>query len=51
MEFPRCNNAHIEWYVRMPADLPLTDAKGKELIGQCEEEDATLEATDPMTDN
>ena len=49
--FPRCNNAGIGWYGRMPADPPLVDPKGEKPLGQCEEEDATEEATDPVADN
>ena len=48
--FLRCNNAGIECYGRMPADPPLVDPKGEKLLGPSEGEDATLEATDPMTD-
>ena len=51
MEFPWCNNAAIEWYKRMPADLPLVDPKGENLLEPPEVEDATPEASDPMTDN
>ena len=35
--FPRCNNASIEWYERMPADPPLTDPKGKKLLSHLRE--------------
>ena len=51
MEIPRCNNAGIEWYWRMPTDPPLKDLKGEKLLEPPEEEDATPEATDPGTDN
>ena len=51
MEFPRCNNADIEWYGRMPTDQPLVGPKSAKALGQCEEEGATLEATDPVTDS
>ena len=49
--FPRCTIAGIEWYRKMPADPPLVDPKGKKSLGPCEEEDATPEATNLMTDN
>ena len=51
VEFPRCNNASIEWNRRMPADPPLVDPKGEKLLEPPEGEDATLEASDPGTDN
>ena len=35
----------------MPTDPPMVDPKGEKLLGQCEEEDATPEATDPVIDN
>ena len=41
VEFPRCNNAGIEWYGRIPTDPPMVDPKGEKLLGQCEEEDST----------
>ena len=34
----------------MPADPSLVDQKGEKPLGKCEEEDAILEATYPMTD-
>ena len=51
VDFPRCNLADIEWYMRMQTDLPLVDPKVEMLFWQCEEEDATLEETMPMSDN
>ena len=51
VEFPKCNNAGIEWYGRMPADSTLVDPKDKKLLEPSEGEDATPEATDPRTDN
>ena len=51
MEFPRCNNTGIEWYRRMPRNLPLVDPQDKKAPEQCEKGDATLEATHPITDN
>ena len=51
VDFPRCNTVEIEWYLRMPIDPPLVDPIVEMLLGQCEEEDATPEATIPMTDN
>ena len=50
VEFPRCNNAGIDWYGRMPAYPPLADPKGKKLLESSEGEDATLKASDPGTD-
>ena len=49
--FPRYNNASIEWHGRIPADLLMVDPKGKKLLELSKGEDATPEATDPMTDN
>ena len=49
--FPRCDKAGIEWYRRMPGDPPLADPIGKKPLEPSEREDATLEATDPLTDN
>ena len=37
--------------MRMPTDPPLVDPKVEMQLGQCEVEDATPEATIPMTDN
>ena len=48
---PRCNNAGIEWYGRMPAHPPLVDQKGEKPLESSEGEDSTPEPTDPMTDN
>ena len=41
----------LEWYVRMSTDPPPVDSTVEMLIGQCKEEDATLEANMHMTDN
>ena len=30
-DFPRCNKADIDWYVRMPTDPPLVDPNVKML--------------------
>ena len=51
MEIPRCNNAGIEWYERMPAGPPLEDPNGEKLLEPLEGEEATLEASDPGTAN
>ena len=51
VKFPRCNNAVIEWYGRMPADPPSVDTKGEKLLQPSEGEDATPEANDLITDN
>ena len=51
VEFLWCNNADIQWYGRMTTDPPLIDLKGEKLPGQCEEEDATLEAINHVIDN
>ena len=37
-DFPRCNNAEIEWYGRMPTDPPLVNPKVEMLLQQCERE-------------
>ena len=46
-----CNNAAIEWYERMPASPPMEDPKGEKLLEAPVGEDATLEASNPGTDN
>ena len=51
VDFPRCNNTEIESFMRMPTDLPMVAYKVEMLLGQCEEVDATLEATVSVTDN
>ena len=51
VEFPRCNNAGIEWYRWMLVDPPVVGPKGKKLLEPSEGEDATPEATSPGTDN
>ena len=48
MDFPRCSNADIDWYVRMLADPPKVNHKVEMLPQPCEEEDATLESALPM---
>ena len=48
VEIPRCNNASIEWKEKMSAGPPLEGPKGEKLP---EGEDATLEASNPRTDN
>ena len=51
-ELPECNNnGDIRWYGRMPTNPLLVEPKGEKPLGKCEGEDATLEATDPVTDN
>ena len=51
VEILRCNNAGIGWYERIPAAPPLEDHKGEKLLEPPEGEDATLEASNPGTDN
>ena len=51
VEITVCNNAGIQWYGRMSTDPPLADPKGEKLLEPPEGEDATLEASDPETDN
>ena len=51
VEIPRWNNAGIEWYERMSAGPPLEDPKGEKLLEPSKGEDATLEASNPGTDN
>ena len=51
MDFPRCNTADIEWYVRMSNNAPLVAPKVEMLLGPVEEKGAILEATTPVTDN
>ena len=48
VDFPKCNNAYIDWYVRMQTDLPLVDLKVEMLPELCKEEGATLEPIFPM---
>ena len=47
VDFLRCNNADIEWYVRMPADALLEDPKVTTLLGQYKEDNTTPEAIVP----
>ena len=49
--FPRYNNAGIVWHGRIPAGSPLMDHKIERPLRLSEEEDATPEATDPVTNN
>ena len=49
VDFPRCNIADIICYMRKPTDPPLVDPKVEILPQLCEEENATLELTFPMT--
>ena len=51
VDFPSCKNADMEWDMRIPTGPSLVDHKVKMLLGQCEKQDATPEATRPMTDN
>ena len=51
MDFPWCSNADIDWYMRTPADPPLVDSRDEMLLGQCKEENETLEVPVPMTDD
>ena len=45
MDFPSFINANINWYVKMPGDLPPVDPRDEMLPQLCEEEGATLEPT------
>ena len=51
VDFPRCNNDEIDWYMKMQTDPPQVDPKVETLSELCEEEGATLEPTFPMTDS
>ena len=51
VEIPRCNNGGIEWNERMQVGPHLKGLKGEKLLEPSEGEDATLEASDPRTDN
>ena len=51
VEIPRCNYAGNEWNEKMPAGPPLEGPKGEKLLEPPEGEDATLEASEPGTDN
>ena len=51
VDFPRCNNADIDWYVSMPANPPPGDPKVETLPKLYKEEGATLELTSPMLDS
>ena len=51
VEFPKYYNADIEWCGRMPTDPPLVDPRVEMLLGQCEDEYATPEETNHVTDN
>ena len=48
VDFPRCNNADIDWYVTMPTDTPPVDPKVEVLPELCKEQDATLEPISPI---
>ena len=41
VEFPRCNNASIEWNEKMPADPPLEDPKCEKALEPPEGKDDT----------
>ena len=45
MDSPKCNNATMDWHMRMPTDLPPVDLKVQMLSQLCKEEGATLEQT------
>ena len=51
VKIPRCSNADVDWYVRMPTDPPLFDPKVEMLPELFEREGATLEPTFPMIDS
>ena len=51
MDFPECNKADIDWYVKMPTDPSLVDHKASKLPGQCKEGDATLGLAFPMIES
>ena len=48
LDFQRFSNADINWYMMIPTDLALVDAKVEMLLELCEEEDATLQPTFSM---
>ena len=48
VDFPRCNTAHIDWYVRMPTNTPSARPIVEMLPQMCEEEGSTLEPTLPV---
>ena len=45
MDFPRCNIADIDCYIKMSTDPPPVDPKVEMLSELCQEEDATLKPT------
>ena len=51
MGSPRCNNADIDWKMRMPTNSPLIDLKVEMPIQLCEKEDTVPEPNLPMTEN
>ena len=51
MDFPRHNNADIDWYMRMPTDPSQIDLKVEMLPDICKEEDVTLELTFLLIDH
>ena len=51
VDFPRCNNADTDWYVRMPTDPPLFDSKVEMLLKLCKKECAILVPAFPTIDS
>ena len=49
--FPKCNNADIDWYVRMPTDPSLVGPKIETMTAVYEEEGGTLDPAFPMIDS
>ena len=46
-----CNDANIDWYIRIPTDPPSGDSKVTMQPEICKEEGATLEPAFPIVDN
>ena len=47
LDFSRCNNSDIDWYMMMQTDLPPVGPKVEMLLELWKEEDAFLEQTFP----
>ena len=50
MDSPKHTNADIDWYMRMPTNLPQIDSTVEMLLKLCEEEDAIQEPFSAATD-
>ena len=51
MDSSECNDADIDWYMRMPTNPPLVDSWVEMPLKLCEEEDVILDPIPSETDN